>query len=595
MSATAAAAAPGVRLRRFGPLLQILRSYRLRLTATVVCGIVDHVLALAAAAVGAYIVGIAATGASSGELWPWLIALGLLVVPRAATGWLESWLAHDLAFRCLVEMRVQCYAAFERLTPGFMLKRRAGDVGATVLTDVEQLELFFAHTLGPLIVAVIVPLGSLAALVAIHPVVAAVLILPLIAVATVPAWWRRRAAVQGRALRGRLGDLNADAVDSVQGLREVAVFGQEEHQLGRLSRSTGLLARAHRDHARRSGAERALTDALMAIGLVAVLAVAAALVADGELSRQLFPVAVVLAAYAFAPLVSLGETLHELGAVVAAGERILAFLGEPVPVTDRADASRPQHVEPSIRFDGVTFRYEDHLPEAVRGVSFEAMAGQTVALVGHSGSGKSTCAQLLLRWWDPSDGCILIGGHDIADLPLVELPRLVAFVTQDTYLFNCSVRENLRMARPESSDAEIEAAARAALAHDFITTELVDSYDTVVGERGARLSGGQRQRIAIARALLSDAPILVLDEAVSNLDAESEVALETAMARARSGRTSVVIAHRRSTVRATDKVVLLHAGEVVDIGSDAELLGRCVAYRQLMATDAGGSSRVSGA
>ena len=582
MTVTVAAPPTRASLRRFSPLLVILRGLRRKLAATIACGIVDQALALSAAAAGAYVVGLAATGASVGELRPWLIALGVLVLPRAVMGWLESWFAHDLAYRCLVEMRVQCYDAFERLTPGFMLKRRAGDVGATVLADVEQCELFFAHTLSPLIVAVVVPLAALAVLAAIDPALAAVLVVPLLAVASVPAWWRRRAGAQGRALRDRLGDLNADTVDSVQGLREVVVFGQEEHQLGRLAGSTRRLADAQRGYARRSGAERALTDALMALGLVAVVATAGALVADGALPRELFPVAVVLAAYAFAPLVALGETLHQLGAVAAAGERILAFLAEPAAVADRASASLPQRIAPDVGFEDVTFAYEPHLSAAVRGVSFAAAAGETVALVGASGAGKSTCAHLLLRWWDPSGGRITIGGHDVADLPLRDLPQLVAFVPQDTYLFNCSVGDNIGMARPGASDAMVERAARDALAHDFITAALDDGYDTVVGERGARLSGGQRQRIAIARALLTEAPILVLDEAVSNLDADSEAALETAMRRAREGRTSLVIAHRRSTVRAADKVVLLRAGEVVDVGSDGELMARCAAYRQLM-------------
>lgn len=436
MTAIATAGATPARSgRRFGPLLAILREYRAKLATTVACGIVDQLLALSAAAIGAYVVGLAATGSSMDELRPWLIALGALVVPRALTGWLESWLAHDLAYRCLVEMRVQCYAAFERLTPGFMVKRRAGDVGATVLADVEQLELFFAHTLSPLIVAIVVPLGALGALAAIDPALAAVLVVPLVAVATVPAWWRRLAGVQGRDVRDRLGDLNADTVDSVQGLREVVVFGQERHQLARLSGATRALTGAHRGYARRSGAERAVTDALMAIGLVAVLAVSAALVADNEL----FPVAVVLAGYAFAPLVGLGETLHQLGAVIAAGERILGLLDEPAPVTDRAQTSSPQNIEPSIRFADVGFRYEPHLPDAVRDVSFTVAAGQTVALVGHSGAGKSTCAHLLLRWWDPAAGRILIGEHDVSDLALRDLPSLIAFVPQDTYLFNCSV------------------------------------------------------------------------------------------------------------------------------------------------------------
>lgn len=575
---------------RFRPLLDVLRPHRRRLVLTVTFGLLDQALALAGAGLAAYVVGLAATGASAADLQPWLIALGALVVPRAVAGWLESFLAHALAYRCLVDLRSRCYAAFERLTPGYMLKRRTGDVGATVLADVEQLELFFAHTLSPLLVAVAVPLGALSALAVIDWQLALALAPALLLVASVPAWLRKRAYAQGVIVRDELGAVNADVVDSVQGLREVVSFGQQAHQLGRLSDGTDRLARAHHVYARRSGSERAVTDTLMAIGLLLVLLTASQLVADGELSRALFPVAVVLAAYAFVPLVALGEILHQLGGVVAAGDRILAFLSEPAPVVERTRAvPAPDSLEPRICFEAVTFRYASDRPDAVRGLTFEIPAGQTVALVGHSGAGKSTCANLLLRWWDPDNGRIVIGDHDVADLPLSSLPRLIAFVPQDTYLFNCSVRENIRLASPDASDKQIEAVAQASLAHEFITETLPDGYDTVVGERGAKVSGGQRQRIAIARALLADTPILVLDEAVSNLDADSEVALETAMKRASSGRTTLVIAHRRSTIRRADRIIVLRAGSVVDIGTDVELTRRCEVYQQLMSGADGGN------
>jgi ATP-binding cassette subfamily C protein CydC len=276
----------------------------------------------------------------------------------------------------------------------------------------------------------------------------------------------------------------------------------------------------------------------------------------------------------------------ELGVVAAAGERIFTLLEARPAVSDRPGARAPGRVEPHVRFDRVTFRYGSGLPDAVRDVSFEIQPGETVALVGHSGAGKSTCAHLLLRFWDVAAGAITIGGHDLRDLPQRALRELLSLVPQDVYLFNQSIADNVRMARPDAGDAEVELAARAALAHEFITAELPDGYDTVVGERGARLSGGQRQRVAIARALLKNAPVLVMDEAVSNLDAESERALEVAMARARSGRTTLVIAHRLSTILAADRVVVLADGRVAESGTHLELLARGDVYARLIGAQA---------
>ena len=231
--------------------------------------------------------------------------------------------------------------------------------------------------------------------------------------------------------------------------------------------------------------------------------------------------------------------------VFAAADRVFAVLNAPAPVRDTVEAAPPGPVAPRIEFRAVSFHYSPELPPALDTASFSVEPGESVALVGHSGAGKSTCIHLLMRFWDVTDGAIAIGGHDVRAFPQSALRELIAWVPQDIYLFNMSIRENIRMARPDAPDAEVEEAARVALAHDFII-RMPRGYETNAGERGVQMSGGQRQRIAIARAVLRDAPILVMDEAVSNLDAENERLLREAMARVRAGRTSLVIAHRLS-------------------------------------------------
>jgi len=571
-------------------LTKLLGPHRWLLLAAVLSGIAHHLVVLASTGVGAWVVSRAITGASADDLRGGLIALGLLLPLLAVTPWLESYLAHVAAFRVLADVRGRVYAAFDRLAPGYLLQRRSGDLGAAAISDVEQLELWFAHTLSPLVSAATVPVAALTALGVFHPALALALAPVLVALALVPAWLRRRAQVHGAELRARLGELNAEAVDTIQGLRELITSGAGDRQLDRLAVQDGRLLEAKLAHGRRSGLEHAVTNALTTLGLLAVLLTAALLVTSGGLAATFFPVAVVLAATTFAPVVAVTDVARDVNLVLAAAERIMTILTTPPPVTDRVTRSPSGPIEPRVAFNGVRFRYGPELPDAVTDITFDIAPGETVALVGHSGAGKSTCASLLMRLWDVDAGSITIGGHDIRDFPQDDLRRLITLVPQDVYLFNIPLIDNIRLGRPEATREEVVAAARAAQADEFITG-LPDGYDTVPGELGARLSGGQRQRIAIARAILKDAPILIMDEAVSNLDTESEQEVAAAMAGVRRDRTTLVIAHRLSTILTADRIVVLENGRVADIGTHQELIERSSAYATLVAAQLAGSGR----
>ncbi|NWF79360.1 MAG: ABC transporter ATP-binding protein [Chloroflexi bacterium] len=567
----------------------LLRGYRGLLAGAVLAGVLMHLCTIASSTLSAYMVGRAATGATSEALWPlfwWLVAL---ILPLAALPWIETILAHIVAFRILADIRARLYDAFERLAPGYLLERRSGDLGATAMGDVETLEIGLSHTLPPLLVVLVVPAGALAALAVLHWSLALALLPFVVAVLTTPLWLGRWADRQGYVVRDRVGEVGAEVVDGVQGLREILVFGAQRRALGLLAEREAALEAAQRAHGVNKGRELAVSDLLVGLGLLAVVALAAWLTSVGALASALLPAAVILAATIFVPINLLLGAGRDFALVFAAGERVYTLLTAPPPVRETATTAPGHPVVPAISFERVHFRYRPQLPEALRGVSFAVRPGETVALVGASGAGKSTCASLLLRLWDVSGGRITVGGYDLRALPQASLRELFASVPQDVYLFNRSVWENIRLGRPDASDSAVVAAAEAAQARAFIEA-LPESWDTRLGERGASLSGGQRQRIAIARALLKDAPILLLDEAVSNLDGESEQALQTALSTLRRGRTTLVIAHRLSTIRSADRIVVLERGTVVEEGRFNALVTAGGAFSRLVATGLGPGS-----
>jgi ATP-binding cassette subfamily C protein CydCD len=511
---------------------------------------------------------------------PWLWGLALIAPLSGVLHWLESWVAHDMAFRLLAEMRIDAFRKLDALAPAYLVRRRTGDLMALATHDIELVEYFFAHTVAPAFVAVLVPAAVLVVLGWASPWIALALAPFLAAVGLSPFLMRRRVDRLGSAAREAAGELSAFAVDCVQGLGEIVAFQQERARGDTLDDLSERHARLRLPFFRELTAQQSLLETLTGLGGLAVVGAGAALAAHGAVDAGVLPLLTLLAMAAFLPVSEIAQIGRQLADTLGATRRVYALANEPVPVTDGPGvAPRPGAV--ALALEHVSFAYPGQGRRALADVSFEIPAGQTVALVGTSGAGKTTTAQLLMRFWDPDAGRITLGGADLRDYALDDLRRHIALVAQDTYLFNDTLRNNILIARPEASAAALAAAvAHASLAE--LVEALPDGLDSMVGERGTSLSGGQRQRVAIARAFLKDAPVLILDEATSHLDAVNEQAVRGALDRLQADRTTIVIAHRLSTIRDADRIVVLDEGGVAEVGRHEALLAKGGLYAQLV-------------
>jgi ATP-binding cassette subfamily B protein len=368
-------------------------------------------------------------------------------------------------------------------------------------------------------------------------------------------------------------------VDSLLNYETVKYFNNEAHEAARYDENLRHLENANVKSIKTLAALNLGQSAIVAVGVTAMMWLAASGVVAGQLTIGDLVLVNVYLLQLSAPLFMLGMMYREVKQALTNMERLFGLLDERQDVRDKPDAKPLATTQPRVRFENVRFGY-DPRREILRGVDFEVPAGHTVAVVGHSGSGKSTLARLLYRFYDVDSGRITIDGQDLREITQASLRGAIAIVPQDTVLFNDTIFYNINYGRPEASPEEVQAAARAAHIHEFILT-LPDGYDTPVGERGLKLSGGEKQRVAIARALLKDPRILIFDEATSALDSKSERAIQAELDRIRVGRTTLVIAHRLSTVMNADQILVMDAGRIVERGTHQQLLTANGIYAQM--------------
>ncbi|MFM9368514.1 ABC transporter ATP-binding protein/permease [Streptomyces sp. Da 82-17] len=507
-----------------------------------------------------------------------------VVVARALLTRRQRQVAVRAGSSARVRLRDALLAQLGRLGDTHLTTARAGAVRATLVDGVEGVDAYLSRYLPQLAVTCLVPPLLLIPVGVLQPYALLALGPALLLALLVPRWWDRLLERRGKEHWDTYEGLAADYLEALQGMPALRAAGAVGRTRARLEDRSAALHRATVAKLRVSLVDTGLTDLAVQGGTVAAALLACGSAATGTVTPVGGYLLLMLASECFRPVRDLSREWHAGYLGVSAADGIAALRTAEPGVSDTGTRPADWGASPQLRFDAVTLTYPGAARPALDGVSFTAEAGRTTAVVGPSGAGKSTLLALLLRRREPGSGTVTVDGAPVAAYRLDALRRGIAVVSQETYLFHATIAANLRLGRPDASDAELAAAARAAGIHDEITA-MPDGYDTVIGERGATLSGGQRQRLALARALLADAPVLVLDEATSAVDEHGEARIGRELLRAAAGRTCLVVAHRLESVRHADRIVVLDHGRVDAAGTHEELLERGGLYARLVRAD----------
>jgi ATP-binding cassette, subfamily C, bacterial CydC len=578
-------AAPGAgAAARRRPLLRLLwlaQPLRGRLLLSVVAG---------AAAIGCGVALLATSGfllARASE-HPSILAISVAVVAvrafsigRGVSRYIERLASHDVAFRVLADIRVTIYRRLERLAPAGLAAFRSGDLLARLISDVDATQDLFIRGIGPPLAAALVGGGAVTACLLILAPVGGVLALGLLAAgAAVPALAVAASRRTARVTAPARGELGAMVTDLLSGAADLHAFGAQDVALAAADAADGQLTALARRSAAAASLGSGLTAAVSGLTLWGVLVLGVAAVADGTLTRVPLAVVTLTALAAFEAVTALPAAALQLGAARASADRIGAALDAPDPVAEPT-APRPLPAVPvHVQLRGVQVRYEPAGPLALDGLDLDLRPGRRVALVGPSGAGKSTVAAVLLRFCDPVAGTVTLNGTNLADYAADDVRTVIGGCTQDPHIFDATIRDNLRLARSGASDDKLRAAAARARLLPWIES-LPRGWDTRVGARGAAMSGGERQRLALARALLADPALLVLDEPTAHLDPEARSALTADLLDATRGRSTLLITHEMQGLDQVDEIIVLDHGKVTQRGTHQQLLRADGPYRHM--------------
>jgi ATP-binding cassette subfamily B multidrug efflux pump len=553
--------------------------YRSRL----LIGFVFIVVGAVAQAIGPYLIGRAIDQAILRGDRPGLTRIMLLLLAVYAVGALASrmqvWQVGAIGQHVLASLRARLFDRFQRLPLGFYDRRPVGDLMSRVINDVDTLNQLLSQGLTQLVGALFSLVGILIAMLTLDLPLALVSFLIIPVMLLVTSSFARRARTAFRATRETVGDVTAELQEEITGVREAQAFNRTEENIARFRKRNAANRSANVQAVAITAAFSPTIDVLSTLATALVIGFGGYLVFHGRLTVGVLAAFLIYVQQFFRPILLASQVYTQLQAALAGGERIYAILDEEQESADPPGTPALGRVAGEIAFDHVTFAYNVGSP-VLRDVSFQIAAGQTVALVGQTGAGKTTIANLIPRFYDVMNGAILVDGQDVRAVTRQSLRRQIAIVLQEPFLFSGTIAENIRYGNLDATRAQIEDAARAVEAHGFIAA-LPDGYETVLGAGGGTLSQGQRQLLAFARAILAEPRILILDEATSNIDTRTEATIQRALGTLLAGRTSIVIAHRLSTIRNADLILVVEGGEIVERGTHDALLRESGRYADL--------------